>query len=122
MAEITDGSSATAVPKGRELEQVLAAGRQRFLSFVRARVSDPMLAEDILQDALLRALRSLGQVRDEERLVPWFYQILRNGIVDAYRRRDVQHKQVGSLPDERELPEEPSEDDEAALCECFRQL
>ena len=66
------------------LEAQLSAARQDFLRFVRGRVSDPDLAEDIVQDALLRAVQSADTLRDEDRVIPWFYRILRNAIIDAW--------------------------------------
>lgn len=105
-----------------DLEERLVSARERFLTFVRARVSDPELAEDILQDALLRAFRSIDKVDDEQRLLSWFYAILRNGIVDAYRRRDVRRRHLTALPDEFDLAATPSAEVELALCECFREL
>ena len=102
------------------LESELLAARGEFLAFVRSRVRDPGLAEDILQDAMLRALRSLGSLRDDERLVPWFYRILRNRIVDAYRRQAVRNRHSATLPDGFDLAEEPSAAQVRALCECFR--
>ena len=104
------------------LEAELLAAREQFLAFVRSRVADPGLAEDILQDAMLRALRSLPSLRDEERLVPWFYRILRNGIVDAYRRQAVRNRHSAALPDELDLADEPSAAQTTALCECFRAI
>ena len=93
----------------------LIAARSEFLAFVRTRVADSELAEDIVQDALLRAVRSFDQLRDDERVVPWFYRILRNGIVDAYRRRAARDGQLVALLDEFDLPDETTEDDERAL-------
>lgn len=104
------------------LEVQLFAARQEFLGFVRRRVSDPDLAEDILQDALLRAIRSADTLEDDARLVPWFYRILRNAIIDAYRRRDVRQRRTTRLEDEFDVAEDPSDSDERTLCECFRAL
>ena len=42
----------------RELQAGLLASRDRFLGYVRKRVDDSELAEDILQDSLLRALQA----------------------------------------------------------------
>jgi hypothetical protein len=39
-------------------------------------VADPDLAEDILHDSLLKALQGAPDLRDQDRLVPWFYRIL----------------------------------------------
>ena len=64
----------------------LVDAREQFLGYIRKRIQDPELAEDILQDSLLRAMRAAPELRDEERLIPWFYRVLQNAIVDAYRR------------------------------------
>lgn len=103
------------------VEEALSAARARYLAFVRRRVSDPELAEDILQDALLRAFRAAPDIEDEERLAAWFYRVLRNAIVDAYRRQDVQARQTQRLGEDYDLPD-LSEADERTLCECFREL
>jgi RNA polymerase sigma-70 factor (ECF subfamily) len=103
----------------------LVASRERFLAYVRARVGDPELAEDILQDSLLRAVRAAPELRDEERLVPWFYRVLQNAIVDAYRRRGVERAHVTGLDpqDADELEAEVATPaDEAMLCACFEPL
>ncbi|NUM68617.1 RNA polymerase subunit sigma-70, partial [candidate division KSB1 bacterium] len=64
--------------------------REQLLAYVRRKVSDSALAEDVLQDSLLKALRAAPELRDEEKLVPWFYRILNNAITDVYRRRQVE--------------------------------
>jgi RNA polymerase sigma-70 factor, ECF subfamily len=73
---------------GTRIEDRLLDARDQFLGYVRKRISDPELAEDILQDSLLRAIRAAPELRDEERVIPWFYRVLQNAIVDTYRRRN----------------------------------
>jgi RNA polymerase sigma factor (sigma-70 family) len=63
----------------------LTENRERFLSFVRARVHDRIIAEDILQAAYARALEKAAAVQSD-RLVAWFYRVLRNAITDQHRR------------------------------------
>ena len=134
-ASDTDDPSATISPPpasggGARIQTVeaLVASRERFLAYVRGRVSDPELAEDILQEGLLRAVRAAPSLRDEERLVPWFYRVLQNAIVDAYRRRGVERAHItgldpqdadalGAVEAEAATPEE-----EAVLCACFEPL
>lgn len=58
-----------------------------FLGFVQRRVQDRALAEDILQSAYLRALQRAESVRDRSAVVPWFYSVLRNAIIDHARSR-----------------------------------
>ena len=47
---------------------------------MRKRVADPELAEDILQDSLLRAIQAAPSLRQRDRLVPWSYSDLPNTI------------------------------------------
>ncbi len=67
-------------------------------------------------------MQSADTLRDGDRVVPWFYRILRNAIIDAYRRRDVRQRRTVPLDDEIDLPEAPIDADERRLCECFRAL
>lgn len=103
------------------VEEALSTARTQYLAFVRRRIADPDLAEDILQDALLRALRAAPDIDDEERLAAWFYRVLRNAVVDAYRRREVQGRRSERLREGFDLAD-PSEEDERVVCECFRAL
>ncbi len=101
------------------VEERLLGAREQFLGYIRKRIKDPDLAEDILQDSLLRAVRAAPDLRDEDRLLPWFYRVLQNAIVDAYRRRGVEqaHVVVGDAPETAAEPE-----DDAELCACFERL
>ena len=60
---------------------------EQFLGFVRRRVNDGALAEDILQSAYVRSMEFASQLREAESSVAWFYRILRNAVIDHYRRR-----------------------------------
>ncbi len=44
-------------------------------------------AEDITQETFVRAFRSIGQLRDEERLPSWLYSIASHLCLDHLRRR-----------------------------------
>jgi RNA polymerase sigma-70 factor (ECF subfamily) len=54
--------------------------------FCRRRVRDPHLAEEIAQDAFLRAYRSLPRFAGERRFYPWLTVIARRLIIDDMRR------------------------------------
>ncbi len=100
----------------------LLTHREKLLAYVRGKISDPLLAEDVLQDSLLKALRAAPDLLDEEKLVPWFYRILNNAITDVYRRRHVEAKYLERPAGFYEPAAEPEPEDEAALCACFREL
>ncbi|MBI3964985.1 MAG: hypothetical protein HY329_05050 [Chloroflexi bacterium] len=48
----------------------LLSSREQLLGYVRRKLDDPELAEDILQESLVKALRAAPELRDQERLVP----------------------------------------------------
>ena len=104
---------------GDSIAERLIDARGQFLGYIRKRVGDPDLAEDILQDSLLRAIRAAPDLRNEERLIPWFYRVLQNAIVDAYRRRGVEDARV-VVTEVPEIAAEPEHD--AELCACFEWL
>jgi RNA polymerase sigma factor (sigma-70 family) len=102
------------------VEDILLRNRGKLLGFIQKRVSDPDLAEDVLQEGLLKAIQSAGDLRDEDRLLPWFYQILNHAIIDTYRKRSTETKYLEAYAREADLEASPEE--EAELCECFREL
>lgn len=60
--------------------------------YARGLGMDPDTAEDMVQDALVRAYASLAECRDPEAFRSWAYRILRNRCLDHLkniRRRDV---------------------------------
>lgn len=108
------------VDERAEAVEPLLRARDRFLAYLRKRIDDPALAEDILQDSLLRSVQAAASLRDEQRLIPWFYRVLQNAIVDTYRRRGVERKHVVTAADDQEPTLEPAA--EAELCGCFEAL
>jgi RNA polymerase sigma-70 factor (ECF subfamily) len=44
-------------------------------------------ADELVQEAFLRAWRELGRLRDEARFGPWLHRVLENLAVDRARRR-----------------------------------
>lgn len=81
--------------------EVLVADHRAFLSFLEKRVESRAAAEDLLQEAFVRAAESGEDERSEERLVRWFYRVLRNAVIDHYWRRGASVRRDEAL--EREL-------------------
>lgn len=102
------------------IEEALLANLQTFTAFSRRRVGDPQLAEDVVQDSLVKALASANPPDDDENTVAWFYRILRRSIIDLYRRDAARSRAMERF--QEELPEHPTEDDETTLCQCFKRL
>ena len=53
--------------------------------FIRKRINDPIIAEDLVQDVLIKAYSQLDRLEKKEKLLPWLYQITRNVMVDHFR-------------------------------------
>ncbi|MCC6964559.1 MAG: sigma-70 family RNA polymerase sigma factor [candidate division Zixibacteria bacterium] len=102
--------------------QPLLVQRERLLGYIRKRVAEPEVAEDILQDSLLKSLRSAPEFDADERLVAWFFRVLNNAIIDYYRHRATIAKHHDYRIIDAEAAAAPTAADEAALCECFRGL
>lgn len=67
----------------------LLSGKLR--SFLLHRVSDPQVAEDLLQETFLRIHSKLHDVADEQRITAWVFQIARNLVIDHYRSKERKH-------------------------------
>jgi RNA polymerase sigma factor (sigma-70 family) len=104
------------------LVQHLLIHREKLLAHVRRKVSSHDLAEDLLQESLLKALRAAPDLRDQERLLPWFYTVLNNAITDSYRRGAVASRVFTPFDPSRHDPPAPDAEEEQYLCECFRAL
>lgn len=79
---------------------------------------DHALAEDILQTAYMRALQHEGELREGESALAWFYRILRNAIIDHYRRRTTESAALERWA--KELESEPAVNEELhnTACSC----
>jgi RNA polymerase sigma-70 factor (ECF subfamily) len=86
------------------------AFRAALIQFVRSKIADRHEAEDIVQEVLLRLHRSVEQLRAQQLVGPWLFQIARNVIIDYYRAR-------GRKPDAVSLDDEIA--DAGALAEEF---
>lgn len=65
----------------------LEASRKRLFRMAYAWCGDPWLADDLVQEALTRALRHGHQLRDSERLNSWLHAILSNCWREHLRRK-----------------------------------
>jgi len=100
----------------------ILAQRKAFLGFVERRVGDHGLAEDILQAAYVRALgreAELDGLEDGESVVAWFYRVLRNAVIDQYRRRGTENKALEAWGRELETTVVPSQEVQDEICGCL---
>lgn len=100
----------------------LVGSHRQFLAFLERRLGDRALAEDILQDAFVKSLEKAESIRDDESAVAWFYRLLRNAIIDHYRRNSTRSKSLELLAAEMKDAVEPPPEIHGAICGCIGEL
>jgi len=102
------------------VEDAIIKNLQVFVAFARKRLGDHHLAEDVVQESLIKALAADRQPETEEETTKWFYRILRRSIIDVYRQQGARSRALERF--EKQLPETPGPEEESELCKCFRRL
>ena len=82
-----------------ELDEVLRA-------FILSKVKDSNLADDLLQESLIKIHLNLHRLKSQEKLMNWAFQIARNVIIDHYKliKRGI-YEGEAALPDEEDCDE-----------------
>ena len=101
--------------------QALVDNHQRFLAFLERRVGSRDTAEDILQDGFVRALERADTLRAGESASAWFYRLLRNALVDHYRRRSAENRALAAAAAESQALDTEAELRDT-VCACIREL
>lgn len=99
--------------------QQLLNQRKQFLAFVQHRVRDSGIAEDILQTAYLRAFEHKDDFEPNESAVGWFYRLLRNAVIDNYRRQEARSRALETWKHEMETAVQPPPDLQSDVCACL---
>jgi RNA polymerase sigma-70 factor, ECF subfamily len=133
--EMSDGDLVDRAKGGSSeaFRELVARHQGRVRAYLSQYFSDPVAVDDLAQDVLLSAYRSLGRFDRTHAFAPWLLGIARNlslkELRDAYRRRARERESVElALLRERlaEAEREPGgsdpEDHLAALEECMRKL
>ena len=77
-------------------EQLWRDVHERLTAFVARRIDHPADVADLVQTVFLRAHQHMSALADEERLLPWLFQITRNAIADYYRS-PARRREVGAV-------------------------
>ena len=109
------------LPPRREALAVLAQRRGAFLSFLENRIGRRDLAEDVLQESFARSLDKVP-LESEESALAWFYRVLRNAVVDHYRRSGASERALVALARQLDEKGEPDLDERNAVCRCVARL
>jgi RNA polymerase sigma factor (sigma-70 family) len=120
------GHSEQEVPvQGRSLDG-LFNHESAFRAFLRRRLHDDVIAEDLLQQSLLRAVEHQHTLQNHESVMAWFYRILRNAVVDYYRARAAESRKLDGFQEELHARGEqavPSPDEmKPTVCACLERM
>jgi RNA polymerase sigma-70 factor (ECF subfamily) len=102
------------------LVKKLSGERVRFVRLVRMRVQTDADADDIVQNALLRASQRSGSLQSSAQALAWFYRILRNAVADHHRARRADPMRSPSAVELEDIP--GAEATEHAACTCGLRL
>ena len=94
-----------ALEQDRRIADVVERERSRLLGFIRRRVSDPIDAEDVLQDVLSALVEANRLLMPIEHVTGWLFQAARNRITDLFRKK--RPESLGSV-----VAKEEEDDDE----------
>lgn len=101
----------------------LTENRSIFEAFLRRRVQDDFIVQDLLQQSLVKAVQQQRSLNNEESVVPWFYRILRNTVIDYYRAKTSESTRRNDFIEQSKVLADdhvPSLDEvKATVCGCL---
>jgi len=72
--------------RNQQVKRTIAGYRDSLYRLAYSWCHNPALADDLAQDAIIKALRGIAQLRDTATLRSWLYRILTNCWRDHFRR------------------------------------
>ena len=84
--------------EGGDLREQIAERAPRMRRYARSLCHDAELTEDLVQDALVRALGSTYQFREGTNLDAWLLTIVHNTFINERRRRAREHRLAAEYP------------------------
>ena len=108
------------LPMTEGVVEQLVSNHRQFLKFLEARVSSKAVAEELLQNAFVRAVEKSSTIEASESAVAWFYRLLRNALIDHYRRGVTEARAVEAHA--RETDEGFELELRDAVCACMNSL
>ncbi|MCT4588112.1 MAG: RNA polymerase sigma factor SigZ [Carboxylicivirga sp.] len=94
-------------------EKIWNQFKDELLAFIKSRVNDKDMSEDILQDIFIKIHTKSDSLSNKEKLSSWIYQITRNSIIDYYRTKN-RHDLINQFEDNS--PEDADTFNSELLC------
>lgn len=94
---VKDAAISGADARTAEFEAILTELRPDLFRYAFWLTHDPTVAEDAVQEALLRGWRSWHKLRDGQALKPWFLTIVRRECARIYARKRIETRDLDAL-------------------------
>tara|TARA_R110002050_G_scaffold286088_1_gene436096 strand:- start:48295 stop:48879 length:585 start_codon:yes stop_codon:yes gene_type:complete len=116
--KITDQELVSKYLNGHEysLQILIERHQERVLGYIRSKVRDTQLAEDIFQDVFIKVINTLrkGKYNEEGKFLPWVMRISHNLVIDYFRQAKKMRTTAGTkdfdifdiIPDEEDNAED----------------
>lgn len=106
-AELEDRELAALAAKGREMafRELLSRYERPVFSLVYRMVRDRTLAEDLAQEAFIRAFNAIGTYKPSFKFSSWIFKIANNHAIDHLRKRKLDTISIDGSPHARSLEE-----------------
>lgn len=107
-AELDDRELATFAAKGREgaFRELLSRYERPVFSLIYRMVRDRALAEDLSQEAFVRAFNAIGSYKTSYKFSNWIFKIANNHTIDYLRKRKLDTVSIDGSPHARNAEEE----------------
>ena len=95
----------------RAFDELVARYKGRLFSFILRMVKDPVLAEDLTQETLIRVYIHAEKYREIAKFSTWVFTIATNLVRNKMRQRSRRPRMVSlnPAPDEDEMPVDPAD-------------
>ena len=90
-------SEPIAETRQQRYERLVGANRADLYRYAYWLNRDPQLAEDVVQDAMLRAWKSLDSLREDEAAKPWLLTIVRRENARFFERKRLETVDIDEL-------------------------
>jgi RNA polymerase sigma-70 factor (ECF subfamily) len=103
LQSLSDQEVVALAREGREAgyRELIRRYERPVFSLIYRMVRDQALAEDLAQDAFVKALNALASYRAEYKFSSWIFKIANNVAIDQLRRRELDTLSLDGAPDAR---------------------
>ena len=107
-AQLEDKELSVLAAKGREMafRQLLSRYERPLFSLVYRMVRDRTLAEDLSQEAFIRAFNAISTYKPRYKFSSWIFKIANNHTIDYLRKRKLDTVSIDGSPHARNQEEE----------------